>query len=288
MSVNYVPVGTQQARVIACKNNNRLIHALRLTFFLLLIAAADLWAHPGRSQTISPLEIVISPANQEAQVTISGTREQTTQIDLAWVELIPLLDGGYRESALSEQSASPCMVVSPASFRLAPGERREVNLRLRDPACLSGTTERRSHLLVTQRVAPSPVRKVATGLPIDMVTSASIPVFLRPAVPSGSVRIEDFSLVRMTDGGLAAQALLASEGAATQSLDLEVTAPVQPGGQARPVARLNDLRVFADLGQRRVTLPLGFASLPEGQLEVALRREGRVVARRVFRVEPAQ
>ncbi|MGV6800396.1 MAG: hypothetical protein ACWA5L_00545 [bacterium] len=207
---------------------------------------------------------------------------------ISWLELVAQPNGSYRPLQANEAhfAASSCLIVSPAEFDLAPGASKEVHLRRTTTGCTAREIEYRSHLLIESRPSNQILRRVQSSLPVDMITALSIPVMLQNSQATANAKLESVKLTRLNDGGMAVDATLTSQGHFAVATSLTVWAQLSDNGPSQKIARKSNLTIYPETGRREVTLPLGFATLPGGQMELLLEGTDGILARRIFYIEP--
>ena len=103
---------------------------------------------------ISPLRHVLTEETREATISISNPSQRILSGQVSWLDLVAT-PTGYAPADVAMRrrlSAAPYLTVSPAYFRLEPGARITITLKLKE-----GTQpppgERRSHLLIETAAA---------------------------------------------------------------------------------------------------------------------------------------
>jgi len=259
-----------------------------------LAAAADI--------RISPLRLVLTPQAPRAEFEISNPSRRIVDGRASWIDL-QATETGYAPAsgeARASVSAAPYLVVSPAHFRLKPGDRATVTVRIRDGAT-PPRGERRSHLLIEADAARSPIRKAGGGLPVDAALGVSAPVLLRNGGEARAA-LEDVKLLRDADGLLMLSvdiipkgslssygrivARFSPDGAAGGATDIVQAAATS----AMTLGMRRNVNGFTDAPRRRIEIPLGRTTLGRGRLTVAYEGEGefsgRVFDRRSYDIEP--
>lgn len=247
---------------------------------------------PAQSQSIYPLRGVISPDAQQQTFTISNPSEHTRDITVSWLELSAQANGTYEPTApalVAGRNASSYLTVTPARFVLLPGTTQTVTVRLSGEKPFP-KRERRSHLLVRSSPAPHLLKRTTGKLPVDMVTGVSVPVFVTDDTSLGHVTIHKVGLSRLMDGGLSATVELERTGTTTVYGAVRVVGRLTPESAPQTLVVRENVAVFSETPERNVTIPLGLATLPAGQLEVIFegrgKHRGKTLARRIFNVGP--
>jgi hypothetical protein len=243
---------------------------------------------------ISPLRQVLTAKAPEARFQVSNPSERILDGRVSWVDLTAT-ETGYEpanKDARNRFSAAPYLVVSPAQFRLEPGARITVVVKLKD-----GVTpppgERRSHLLFQTGAARNPIRKAGNdGLQADLSVGVSAPVLLRSA-GRAEASIGETALLRDSRGMLSlSTAIIPAGEISTYGRLTAQFAPESGGDPSRLLGLRDNVAGFVDAGARRVEIPFGLFSLGPGELtlryEGAQEFEGRLFDQRVFDIQPAQ
>ena len=259
--------------------------------YLGVICAAVLSATGARAEiTLSPLRQVITPASPTAVYEISNPSRRIVDGRVSWIDLVAT-ETGYRPATPSERtatSAAPYLSVWPAAFRLEPGGRTLVTVRLRQ-----GRTppkgERRSHLLIETAAARTPLRKAGGSLEVDVDIGVSTPVFVRSGPARAAAHFGETKLLRNADGMLELETHVAAEGLTTPYGRIEVYME-EAGRPAEKIASLENVAAYVDASERRALVPLQKSALPGGVMEVRYvgraEFEGRVFATRRFEIAP--
>lgn len=255
-------------------------------------------APAAASFLVSPLRLVLNPESPSDRFEISNPSQRIVDISASWLDLTTT-EVGYTPALAAERSAisaAPYLVVSPASLRLAPGERAEVTVSVHEGAAIPNE-ERRSHLLFTSSAVRTALRKAGGGLEADIGLAISTPVILRPrpvsaqSRPKPRARIGKTELTRSEDGGLDLVTSIERRGPFSLYGRLDVVLKEDRKDVAESVlATLQNAAVYTDSPTQTFRLPLGVRALPEGVLTVryegAAEYEGRTLARKSFNVAP--
>jgi len=132
----------------------------------LLLALAGANCQAGSIQ-LTPVRVNLSTAAKVAVVTVrnTGTEESVMQVTLnKWT-----LDGQQYAYRQSQE-----LVITPATFRVAPGKQQIVRIGLRDEAPASSET---AYRLLIEEVPPAPTRGVTQT---RLVIRHDLPVFIAP------------------------------------------------------------------------------------------------------------
>ncbi len=254
-----------------------------LALLLTMPASADMG--------MSPLRQVLSRENPEAEFTVSNPSDRIMDASVSWTDLAAT-ETGYAPAGPEERaalSAAPWLVVSPAHFRLKPGARQIVRVRIKDGAT-PPRGERRSHLLVETEASRSAIRKASAGLQVDVNLGLSAPVILRNG-GKADAKIADVRLLRDDDGLLMLETAIEPEGDWSSFGRLVVTY-TPDGGEKELLGLRDNVAGFTDAARRKVTIPFGFVSLGAGELVVryegAAEFAGAVFDERKFDIAPPE
>lgn len=224
---------------------------------------------------ISPLRQVLTSETRSVVYDVSNPSDRIVTGRVSWRDLTAESDG-YRPATPEERaetSAAPFLIVEPASFRLEPGARTQIVIRLRNARKLP-PGERRSHLLIETDAVRTPLIRASSGLEVDIRMGVSTPVILRDRTVS-SDRAPEISfgrtrLLRDGDGALELETHLIRDGDYSSFGGMKVEFVEAGGNSAKPeiLARLENVTVHADAAERRIAVALSHASLPAGTLTI--------------------
>ena len=243
---------------------------------------------------LSPLRQVITADHPEAAFDISNPSRRILDGRVTWLDLTAT-ETGYAQAttqARRANSAAPYLIVSPAHFRLEPGARIKVTVRVKDGVRIP-RGERRSHLLIETAAARTPIRKAGnTGLQVDVGLGMSAPVILRNG-GSAKARIGETKLQRDADGMLLLATTIIPDGDNSSFGRLTVAfKPKDHPDERQLLGVRTNVAGFLDASSRKVEVPLGFTSLGAGELvlryEGADEYEGRLFDTRSFDIAPPQ
>lgn len=259
-------------------------------FTLGLIAAIAAFAAPAAAEiVVSPLRQVVTREAPTAVYEISNVSDRIIDGRVGWTDLAAV-ETGYRPASpaiRARLSAAPYLVVSPARFRLEPGKRVKVTVRLKKGAAIPAG-ERRSHLLFETTPVRTPLRRAGGGLEVDVGLGVSTPVLLRGGIVAPEVSFSATRLLRDKDGLLELQTTLKRSG--RYSAFGKLTASLTERGATRQIAIIENVALHVDAEGRRLTLPIGEAALPSGTLTLryvgAAEYDGRVFAEKSFEIAP--
>lgn len=241
---------------------------------------------------ISPLRNVLSEDKREATISISNPSQRILSGQVSWLDLVAT-PTGYAPADVAMRrrlSAAPYLTVSPAYFRLEPGARVTITLKLKDGQ-RPPPGERRSHLLIETAASRTPLRNASNGLQVDVGLGVSTPVILRNG-GKAEAKFGDTKLLRDENGALVLATSITPKG--DISSYGRVTATFRPRSAPQEVRALgvrDNIAGYLEAEQRTVELPLGYESLGAGEL--TLRYEGveefagRLFDERTFDIAPA-
>lgn len=253
-----------------------------------LLAAAVLSAGRAAAEiTVSPLRQVITKEAPIAVYEVSNASDRIIEGRVGWTDLAAV-ETGYAPAppeTRARLSAAPYLVVSPARFRLEPGRRTRVTVKLKNGVAVPAG-ERRSHLLVETAPVRTPLRRAGGGLEADVGLGVSTPVILRGGLAAPVVTIKDTKLLRDAKGLLELQTTLSREG--KYSAYGRFAAVMKSDGGTATIAEIDNVSLHVDADARRLTLGLGERALPEGTLTLrfvgAAEFEGCVFAEKSFEI----
>jgi hypothetical protein len=238
---------------------------------------------------VSPLRQVVTRNDPVAVYEVVNATPRIIEARVGWVDL-SAVETGYAPAAAGARaalSAAPYLVVSPARFRLEPGKRAAVTVRLKKGAAVP-SGERRSHLLIRTTPARTPLRRAGGGLEADVELGVSTPVILRAGAAPPAVVIDETRLVRDSEGLLALETKLLRTG--KYSAFGALRAEMQAEGRSRTIAQLANVAIYSDAPARRLRIPLGTSRLPAGAMVLsyvgAAEYEGRTFAEKRFEIAP--
>ena len=237
---------------------------------------------------------MVTKENPSVSFAVSNPSGRILEGRVSWIDLAAT-ETGYAPAASearAELSAAPYLTVSPAHFRLEPGARITIDVKLKDGAS-PPRGERRSHLLIETAASRTPIRKTGgPGLQVDIGVGVSAPVLLRGA-GRASAKIGETKLLRDSEGLL----LLATEVIPTGELSsygrlVAVFKPEESNAQPAELGVRSNVAGFVDAETRKVEIPLGFFSLGAGELtlryEGAAEFDGLVFHEREFDIAPPE
>ncbi len=257
----------------------------------LIAAGSALFGTAVAEIIVSPLRQVITRQNATAIYEISNASDRIVEGRVGWTDLAAVATGYAPASPAARPtlSAAPYLVVSPARFRLEPGNRVKVTVKLKKGATVPAG-ERRSHLLIETTPVRTPLRRTGGGLEVDVELGLSTPVILRNGLAAPGVAFAKTRLVRNAEGLLELETTLTRDG--KYSAFGHLVAVMKAGGSATTLAEIGNLAIHFDAASRRLTLPLAAASLPPGVLTLsyvgAAEFEGRLFAEKQFEIAPPQ
>ncbi len=259
-----------------------------MAFLFMTVLAAS----PARADIeLSPLRQVLTNKNRIATFNLSNPSTRILDGRVTWVDL-SATETGYTPADAQTRavlSAAPYLTLAPAQFRLEPGARIEVTVRLKD-GIRPPPGERRSHLLIETAAARTLIRKASSGLQADIAVGVSVPVLLRGR-GRGSAVLSETKLLRDSEGMLLISAAIEPTGAySTFGRLTAMFLPAAPGAKPEVLGVRDNVASYPDTPRRLIEIPLGFFSL--GQGELTLRYDGggeyagRVFDERSFTITP--
>lgn len=261
----------------------RIIAVFAAMPFLFGAAAAEI--------VVSPLRQVMTRQNPVAVYEIANASDRIVDGRVGWTDL-SAVETGYvaaTPAARAALSAAPYLVVSPARFRLEPGKRATVTVKLKKGAAIP-TGERRSHLLIETTPVRTPLRRAGGGLEVDVELGVSTPVILRSGFAAPSVAFSQTRLVRDPEGMLELETTLTREGNYSAFGRLVATMKSERGVET--ITDIGNVAVHSDAGARKLSIPLKTGVLPPGVLTLrylgAAEYQGREFATKSFEIAPAE
>lgn len=259
-----------------------------LSVLVMLLAITTAHADMG----LAPLRQVLTAEHPRAAFTVSNASEHIMDGRVTWVDL-SATDIGYAPAtptARAEISAAPYLMVSPAQFRLKPGERMLVDVWIKDGVTIP-TGEKRSHLLIETEASRTPIRKASnSGLQIDVGLGISAPVILRNG-GEAKAKITETKLLRDDAGLLMLETSIEPRGAVS-TFGRMLVRFTPKDAPTRELGRRENVAGFIDATERKVTIPFGFVALDAGELELRYEGDeefdGVLFDRRVFDIAPPE
>lgn len=223
---------------------------------------------------ISPTRVLLDKDRKSATLILRNPSDGPRSYRLSWEDKRSRVEGGYNMVDKDEAwpSAKEMVRVSPRQITVGPNENQTVRFSWRPPADLE-EGEYRSHLLL--EVIPDVSEPTATlegttaqegvGVQVFMQMSFSIPVVVRHEAGMPTVAINDVSAVPLKNGKhMGLQLTLDRTGDASSfgrvlvEMQRDANSPVEQIGEYR------DLAIYKELNQRRITVTLRDAKIPEG------------------------
>lgn len=254
-----------------------------------LVLALLLLAPPAAAEVaLSPLRQVITPATPVAIYEVANPSRRIIDGRVSWLDL-RATETGYDPATPEERtksSAAPYLAVWPVAFRLEPGARVAVTVRLKEGADVP-KGERRSHLLIETAATRTPLRRASSSLELDVDLGVSTPILLRNGPVEASAHLGETRLLRAPDGRLEVETHLHPDGPGTAYGRLVVRMH-EKGRAPQSIGRLDNVAVYPEAKRRRFTLPLNAVQLPAGTLELVFEGSaefsGLQFARRTFEI----
>lgn len=259
-----------------------------IAFVLITILAVG----PARADIeLSPLRQVLTNKTRVATFILSNPSSRIIDGRVTWIDLSATQTGYTPADAQTRSglSAAPYLMLSPAQFRLEPGARIEVTVRLKDGA-RPPPGERRSHLMVETSAARTLIRKANTGLQADIAVGVSVPVLLR-GKGRGAAVLSETKLLRDSDGLLLISTAIEPTGAYSTYGRLSATfLPAAAGAEPALLGVRDNVAGYPDAPRRLIEIPFGFFSLGAGELKLRYdgggEYAGRIFDERTFTITP--
>lgn len=261
----------------------------RINGFLAICAFLAHFGPAAAEIIVSPLRQVITRQAPAAVYEVSNVSDRIIDGRIGWTDLSAIAAGYEPASAAAraQLSAAPYLIVSPARFRLEPGKRTKVTVRLKKGAVIPAG-ERRSHLLIETTPVRTPLRRTGGGLEVDVSLGVSTPVILRSGLTPPVVAFAQTKLVRDSEGLLELQTSLSRSG--KYSAFGRLVAVMEEDGAKKTIAEIDNVALHVDAPLRTLTLPLGESALPPGLLTLryvgSAEFESRVFAEKSFEISP--
>lgn len=263
------------------------------TALLSIIAAFAISGPALADMAVSPLRAVLDADTREARFVVSNPTPRILDGRASWIDLTATPTGYINadSSAREDLSAAPWFTLQPAHFRLEPGARIEITVRIKD-GVNPPDGERRSHLLIETAAERTLMRKASDkGLQVDIDAGISAPVILR-GDGSANADIAETKLLRDSDGLLLLSTAIEPDGGHSAFGRLTATFDPRYGGEHQTLAVRENIAIFPDTDMRLYELPLGFFSLGAGKLtlryEGAAEYEGRIFDERRYEIAPPE
>ncbi|MGF1543668.1 MAG: hypothetical protein ACFB00_04060 [Parvularculaceae bacterium] len=236
---------------------------------------------------VSPLRQVLTPEAPVGTYVVSNPSRRIVEVRASLIDLAATPEG-YASPTPAERaalSATPWLLLEPASFRLDPGARRNVTVRLRADAAPTG--ERRSHALIEAKAQRTTLRRTG-GLGADIALSLSTPVIVRSGAGDARAKFGEVRLTRDLNGALVVEANVLREGAFSSYGRLEAVLK-RRRGRPQLLAEIDNFAVYTDAPRTVARLPLGLDVLPTSTLTLryvgAAEFDGRLFAKKSFAIE---
>ena len=243
--------------------------------------------------SIAPLRQVLTDDVRVVSFTVSNPSDRMLEGRISWLDLLAS-EKGYEPAPKEHRkklSAAPYLIISPAQFRLEPGGKTEIEVRLKDGASIP-RGERRSHLLIETAAARTPIRKASdSGLQVDIGVGISAPVILRG---SGKAKASfgDTRLVRDSEGLLALETAIEVKSAYSSYGRVALYFNSYDNGEKRLLGVRENIAGYPDAARRLVEIPIGYVTLDSGELTIsyegAAEYAGRIFDTRTFEVAPPE
>ena len=212
---------------------------------------------------VAPTRVVLEGSKRSAELTLLnvGAIAATYRISFLEMEMTP--EGELKELATpppEKKLSSKLIRYSPREVLLEPGVSQTIRLQVRKPAELAAG-EYRSHLLL--RAVPPAEEAQPEGegeertfqIRLIPVFGVTIPVIVRHGSVSAEASLSGLEVTPGPDGSAAARVTIGRKGTASLYGNLTVRY-TPPGGKEVVVGELNGVGVYAEIPERRLTIPL--------------------------------
>ena len=263
------------------------------TFFATILVVLLTAVGARADMSIAPLRQVLTADVRAASFTVSNPSDRMLEGRISWLDLLAT-EKGYAPAPKEHRqklSAAPFLIISPAQFRLEPGGKTEIEVRLREGARIP-KGERRSHLLIETAASRTPIRKASdSGLQVDIGVGISAPVILRG---NGKARasFSDTRLVRDSEGLLALETAIEAQSAYSSYGRVALYFTPNDTGEQRLLGVRENIAGYPDAARRLVEIPIGYLTLDSGELTIsyegAAEYAGRTFDTRTFEVAPPE
>lgn len=249
---------------------------------------------------VSPTRVLMDDSSRSATLVLRNPSDGSRTYRLSWQDKRANENGSYTMIKDDEEwpSAKDMVRVSPRQITVGPNQNQTVRFGWRPPADLP-SGEYRSHLLL--EVIPDISEPNATlgtttdndkvGIRVFMQMSFSIPVVVRHNTEAPVVSIKNVKPVPVKEGqrlGLELtfnrEGIASSYGRVTVEMQRDADSPVEKIGE------YNDLSIFQEVADRKITVPLRDSRIPQGALvriayEGLNEYEGTLWAEKVFQAK---
>ncbi|MEQ1929841.1 MAG: hypothetical protein ABL957_04810 [Parvularculaceae bacterium] len=266
---------------------------LKLALTVALMAGASLYATRGQAEiTLSPLRQVLTSTAPVATYEVANPSRRTIEARVSWLDL-KATETGYELAGPDDRtrrSAAPYLTVWPATFRLEPGAKTTVTVKVKNGVSIP-KGERRSHLLIETEAVRTPLRKASGAMELDIDLGVSTPVLLRGGPSAAAAHFGDTRLLRTADGLLELETHLHGDAPTTAYGRIEIYMN-EGGAGSRKMAALDNVAIYPEAARRRFVLPLQAVHLPAGIMEArfvgSAEFDGELFATRTFDIAPAR
>ncbi len=212
---------------------------------------------------VAPTRVVLEGSKRSAELTLLnvGAIAATYRISFLEMEMTP--EGELKELATppTERKLSSKLIrYAPREVLLEPGVSQTIRLQVRKPSDLAAG-EYRSHLLL--RAVPPAEEPKPEGegeertfqIRLIPVFGVTIPIIVRHGSVAAEASLSGLEVAEGADGSAAARVTIGRKGTASLYGNLTVRY-TPPGGKETVVGELNGVGVYAELAERRLTIPL--------------------------------
>jgi len=267
---------------------------------ILISLAIWLFSTAHADMLISPTRVLMNNENTSATLVLRNPSDGPRTYRLSWEDKRADENGGYTMITEGEEwpSAQDMVRLSPRQITVGPNENQTVRFSWRPPADLP-SGEYRSHLLL--KVIPDISEPTATldtngpednvGIRVFMQMSFSIPVVVRHNTDTPQVTIKDVKAVPTQNGKkLGLEVIFNRVGNSSSFGRVSVEMQLNSDSPVEKIGEYGELAIFEEVGDRKITIPLRDARIPEGALvrvayEGLNEYEGKLWAEKVFKTQ---
>lgn len=253
-----------------------------------------LCARGAHAVDLAPLRQVITAESPHREFTVSNSTDRILTASASWLHLSASEDG-YKPTPVNARAAlaaAPWLIMTPAQFTLAPGERQIIQISLK-PGAIPPAGERRSHLLIEAGAERTPMRRTSnSGLQVDIGVGISAPVILRGAGKADAT-MKDAKLLRDANGDLEIELFVTPKKSHSTYGAIAATFKADDDdGVGETLAFVDNVAGYPDTKRRRVSLAFGRRKLGSGVLTLRYigteEYAGRIFHEREFAIEPSR
>lgn len=229
----------------------KLFRLLLGSLAILAVLSVDA-ARPRAELLITPKRIILDESSRDAVFRLVNRSTETRTYELAWRQMRMAADGSLEDAGdAAPGGADRLVMVAPMRVTLAPGGRQTVRVSPRLPDSLP-EGEYMSHLMFRPVDGKADTQSgTASSMRLQVRLGFSVPVIVRHGALDSQVQVQPVGID--SEAGTVTIALMRTGGTSTYgNIELYWGQPQQVGIQ---VGRLDGVAVYANLGQRQLTLP---------------------------------